>query len=201
MKNFQRADIKIVIEHLEEKLSKWLLIEYKHSYNIAGERLLITGIKIEGIPSTEKRFNQIFNPSRIIILDPQAPEELKPEDLIDIEALIIGGILGDHPPKGRTKSLLSDKFPEAKKRNIGDKQFPIDGAVYVANEVINGKRLKEIPYVYGLSIITKFKGAEREIVLPYAYPIINGRPLISEELIKYLIKSEEYKINVNILSS
>jgi len=186
--------MKIVIEHLEPTLSKWVLIEYEHSFRIAGDLLLITGVKIEGLPSTEKRFYELFNPSRVIILDPKAEKKLRREDLRDKDAIVIGGILGDHPPKGRTKELLSDKFPEAVKRNIGDKQFPIDGAVYVAYKVIEGSELDDIPYVFGLLIRTRYKGVSREIYLPYAYPLINGRPLISEKLIKYLTNSEDYEL-------
>ncbi|BFH73793.1 hypothetical protein SJAV_17370 [Sulfurisphaera javensis] len=183
-----------VIEHLDV-LSKWILAEYKHSYEIAKNEkvdLLITGVKIEGLPSTEKRFYEIFNPENVIILDPQAEEELKPND--KAEAIIIGGILGDHPLRGRTKTLLSDIFPKAKKRNIGKLQFPIDGALYVAIQIMKGKRLSEIPIVFGLSIITNFKGLEEEIYLPFAYPLVNGSPLISEEVIKYLVGNRNYRL-------
>ncbi|MEM1646553.1 MAG: hypothetical protein QXL96_12010 [Ignisphaera sp.] len=186
---------KIVVEHLEPELSKWVLIEYRHAYKIAGESLLITGIKIEGLPSTERRFYEIFDPSRVIILDPQAKERLRKEDLQWADAIVIGGILGDHPPRGRTKEYLSDKFPQAIKRNIGDKQFSIDGAVYIAYQMlINDKGLEEIPYTFGILITTNYRGVTNEIYLPYAYPLVNGRPLISEELIRYLIKGNSYEL-------
>ncbi|MCY0883609.1 MAG: hypothetical protein OWQ50_07535 [Acidianus infernus] len=187
---------KFIIEHLDV-LGKWILIEYKHSYEIAkreGVDLLVCGLKLEGIPSTEKRFYEIFDPKNVIILDPQANEPLKTEDFDGIDAVIIGGILGDHPPRGRTKSLLSDRFPQSKKRNIGKLQFAIDGALYVAIQVMKGKKLEEIPTINGLKIISEFKGAEEEIILPFGYPLVNGKPLISEELIKYLIGNRPHRI-------
>ncbi|MEM1606301.1 MAG: hypothetical protein QXW41_08675 [Fervidicoccaceae archaeon] len=188
--------VRIYIEHLEESLGRWVLAEYRNSYRIAGDLLTITGIEIPGLPSTRRRFHELVNPSKAIILDPQAPQTLEPEDLVGFEAIVIGGILGAHPPMGRTKKLLSDRFPEAAKRNIGKHQFPIDASVYIALEVIRGKRVREIPIALGLIIRRKIGSIEHEIELPYAYPIVNGKPLISEEVLEILVGRGEYEIEV-----
>jgi ribosome biogenesis SPOUT family RNA methylase Rps3 len=177
--------VKIVIEHLEPILSEWIYYEYESSYKIVGDDLLITGIKIPGLPSTPKRFNEVFDPSEVIILDPQADRKLSREDLNKAKAVVIGGILGDHPPKGRTKLLLSDKFPEAMKRNIGKYQFPIDGAVLYTKLLMENK---EIKYVFGLQIKCNYRGLENVIELPYAYILICDRPYIYEKLLNYLTR-------------
>ncbi|MEM4969673.1 MAG: hypothetical protein QXE01_00300 [Sulfolobales archaeon] len=188
--------VRIYIEHLEESLGRWVLAEYRNSYRIAGDLLTITGIEIPGLPSTRKRFHELVNPSKAIILDPQAPQILEPEDLVGFEAIVIGGILGAHPPMGRTKKLLSDRYPEAAKRNIGKHQFPIDASVYIALEVIRGRRVREIPIALGLIIRRKIGSIEHEIELPYAYPVVNGKPLISEEVLEILVGRGECEIEV-----
>ncbi len=188
--------VRIYIEHLEDSLGRWILAEYRSSYRIAGDLLTITGIEIPGLPSTRKRFHELVDPSKAIILDPQAPQLLEPEDLRGFEAIVIGGILGAHPPMGRTKKLLSDRFPEAAKRNIGKHQFSIDASVYIALEVIRGRRVKEIPVALGLIIRRKIGSIEHEIELPYAYPLINGKPLISEEILEILTGGGDYEVEV-----
>ena len=185
-----------VIEHLEYTISKWLYIEYEHASKIVGkDRLIFTNIKkLEdskilsdlGFVKRES-FTEIFDSEKIIILDPKAPKELKPEDFKNKEAVIIGGILGDHPPRGRTQKLITAKVPKALSRNIGDGQFSIDGAVYVAKFVSEGNRLKDIPIEKGLHIRL---GSKAEIFLPYFYPLKDGKPVISEKLIKYLTSND-----------
>ena len=145
----------IIVEHLEEFMGPWILIEYRSAYEHAKKTnipILFTGIKTKDLPSTNKRFYEIINPRNVVILDPQAEITLTPEEAKSYRYFVIGGILGDHPPRGRTKKLLSDKFPEATKRNIGKKQFSVDGAVYILTQILRGRRLEEIPIAYGVRI-------------------------------------------------
>jgi len=186
----------IIVEHLEESLGSWLLIEYRSAYNYARRSnipILFTGIEIKDLPSTKKRFHEILDPKEVVILDPQAETTLTPEETRLYKGFVIGGILGDHPPRGRTKKLLSDKFPETTKRNIGEKQFSIDGAVYVLTQILKGKRLEEIPVVYGVRIYFSKGSIEHEIYLPYAYPFDKetGRVMISKDLVDYLTGSKK----------
>ncbi len=125
---------------------------------------------------------------RILVLDPQASRPLEPEDFKGVDFVVVGGIMGDHPPKGRTRKLLTSRLPGCKARNIGEHQFSVDGAMYVAMMVSKGLTLEEIPIKVGLEIkVDEYLTIE----LPYAYPLVSGRPLISQELIEYLVHDIE----------
>lgn len=181
-----------VIEHLEPKLSEWLFIEYSHAAQIVGrERLLITNVKkrsefqkLAKITNVErKRACELFEQRRLIVLDPRARKKLSPADMRNKWAIVIGGILGEETPKGRTEELLTKSLPRASARNIGRHQFPIDGATYIAKQVGDGISLKEIPVKLGLEVGI---GSGHSVILPYAYPLVDGKPLISQRLIAYL---------------
>ncbi len=182
-----------VIEHLEPVVSKWVWLEYKHASKIVGrDRLLITNVKDRREAEKLKEIALVSRmsitelgtrPDRILVLDPKANDELTPNDFRDIDFIVIGGIMGDHPPKGRTYKLLTRKIPGCRARNIGKDQFSVDGAIYMAMMVSKGYTLKEISVKVGLEIkVNEYLTIE----LPYAYPLVNGRPLISEELVEYL---------------
>ena len=119
---------------------------------------------------------------------------MEPWDFVDskLNIIIIGGILGDYPPKGRTWELLTmrilGKGFNVKVRNLGKEQLTIDGAAYVAYLIFKGKRLSEIPFQEGLRIVRKIGLIEHEIVLPYKYPVLDGKPLVNPKLIEYLVK-------------
>ncbi|MEM3874083.1 MAG: SAM-dependent methyltransferase [Candidatus Bathyarchaeia archaeon] len=201
------AKPKFVIEHLELEIGKWLLYEYMHASEIVGKnRLIFTNVKKESEKAKlsklgtveEKSAAEIFNPEEVIILDPKAELPLKPEDFAGKDAVIIGGILGDHPPKGRTGKLLTRHFPEATVRNIGKSQFSIDGAVYVAKLVSEGKPLEKIPVKKGLTLrLNEYA----EVHLPYAYPLKNGKPVISQKLVAYLCSDEIVKDEEKLLQA
>ncbi|MBS7620764.1 hypothetical protein KEJ32_01365 [Candidatus Bathyarchaeota archaeon] len=188
-----------VIEHLEKKIGKWLLYEYTHASQIVGkDRILFTNVakksdkaKLSKLGAVEeKSAAEIFNHEKVIILDPKAEPPLKPEDFVGKDAVIIGGILGEHPPKCRTSKLLTKHFPKATVRNIGKNQFSIDGAVYVAKLVSEGTPLEKIPFKKGLSLkLNEYA----EVYLPYAYPLKNGKPVISQKLVAYLCSDEIVK--------
>lgn len=183
--------MRLVIEHLEPKLSDWLFIEYSSSARIAGEELLITNVrkgsdyrKLSKITQVERKSAlKLFPQEEMILLDPQARKSLSPDDFKGRPFVLIGGILGNDPPLGRTRELLSRKLPRALKRNIGRHQFAIDGAVYIARQVGLGRRLEEIPVQVGLEIQIE-PGYSN--ILPYAFPLVEGKPLIAAELIDYL---------------
>lgn len=189
-----------VIEHLEPKLSQWLLLEYKHASKIVGkENLMITNAKglrnvlneIAGVfeESIIELLGTKIKPNRVIVLEPKAKELLRPEDFIEYTLVIVGGIMGDHPPKGRTWKLLTSKLLEiAEPRSLGPYQFSIDGAVYMAYQVSKGKRLEDIEVIHDveIEISSPYPGIQATIRLPYAYPIVNGKPLLAPGLIDYL---------------
>ena len=181
-----------VIEHLEPGLSEWLHIEYSHVARIVGrKRLLITNVRkkselneLAKVARVERRRVQdMFEQRELVVLDPKARKGLSAADLLDKRAFVIGGILGEHPPLGRTRELLTKSMPMALARNLGKQQFAIDGAAYMAKQVLGGKRLQDIPVQFGLELrISEIHST----FLPYAYPLEGDRPLISRELIAYL---------------
>ena len=194
-----------VIEHLEPKTGKWLLFEYEHASEIVGKnRLLFTNVKRKSDRLKLSKFGaveqksaaEIFNHAKVLILDPKAELPLKPEDFADKEAVVIGGILGDHPPKGRTSKLLTSRFPSAAVRNIGKMQFAIDGAVYVAKLVSEGTPLEKVLVKEGLSLRLN---EQAEVYLPYAYPLRDGKPVISQKLVTYLCSEEIVKDEEKLL--
>ncbi|MGC8816505.1 MAG: hypothetical protein ACP5PX_01615 [Candidatus Hadarchaeum sp.] len=182
--------MRLVIEHLEPKLSQWLYIEYSHSARIAGD-LLITNVRraserrrLSRVASVERKsVGEIFSQRGILLLDPLARKVLSPDDLQGKSVILIGGILGNDPPLGRTRELLARKLPRATRRHIGRHQFAIDGAVYVARQVVAGRRVEEIPVQVGLEIPIE---PGYSVILPYAFPMVGGKPLISDDLIDYL---------------
>ena len=187
-----KLGLKFVIEHLEEEIGKWLYIEYKHASEIVGrENLMFTNVKrvedrnlLSEFGEVEARsFRDVFRQDEVVILDLKAERKLVTSDFYGKKAVVIGGILGDNPPRGRTQRHLSNLCPKAVKRNLGRKQFSIDGAVYVAKMVSEGIPLEAIRVVDGLNIkVDEFV----EIYLPYVYPLNDGKPVIHEELVKYL---------------
>ncbi len=181
-----------IIEHLEPELSEWLYMEYSHAAQIVGrDRLLITNVKkpaesrkLREIALVErKRVGELFAQKDLVLLDPGAGKILKHGDLTDKKAVVIGGILGEDPPLRRTEELLTRYMPKALTRNIGEHQFAIDGAIYVAKQASDGKPLSKLPVRNGLEIKI---GRGHSVILPYAYPLVNGKPLISGKIIKYL---------------
>ncbi len=181
-----------VIENLEPKLSEWLFIEYSHAAKIVGRRnLMITNVKN---PSELKKLKKIaraesgsitdlFARRELIVLDPEAEKDLVPKDFREKSAVIIGGILGDDPPRKRTGEMLTKRLPGAAARRIGERQFSIDSSVYVASQVFSGKSLEEIPSVFCVEIpLSKHHSIE----LPYEYPLVDGKPLIAKKLLAYV---------------
>jgi ribosome biogenesis SPOUT family RNA methylase Rps3 len=182
-----------VIQHLEEKLTRWSWYEYLHAAEHV-EPLLITGLKNpEERGYASRHLSAVEHDvwdlpfSRVVVLDPAAEEELKPEDFREPCAVVVGGILGDHPPRGRTRDLLTSKFTEPIARNIGEEQFPVDAAVFVAYIVSRGKELREIPVRVGVEVEVQ---KNHIVELPYAYPVVDGRAFISEKLLRYLTSDE-----------
>ena len=83
-------------------------------------------------------------------------------------------------------------------RNIGPEQFSIDGAVFVALQIARGKRLEEIRTVSSPSfrLADPIYGSEWEVTLPFAYPLVGGKPLMAPGLLELLrsgLAYEEYR--------
>ncbi len=192
----------IVIEHLEPVLTKWVYLEYRHvSMMVGEENLIITNVTSKKDREKLSEFARVYEESisvlidkleydRAIVLEPRARERLEPEDFDTGKVLIIiGGIMGDHPPKGRTWELLTTRIlGRAVPRNLGPGQLSVDGAAYVALQIARGRRLEEIPVVEGIEIEvpSPFPGLKNTIILPFTYPVVDGKPLLAPGLLEYL---------------
>lgn len=193
---------KIVIEHLEPTLSAWLLFEYENASKIFKKKVWFTNVKNKSIQKKLKKLGtirqqsvlKIFPHEKLVILDPRAKKTLMPDDLKGA-IVVIGGILGEHPARGRTKILLTSKAPKAKTRNLGREQSTIDGAAYIVKAIMEGKKISSIPTKRGLILRVKLKpSGVYEVELPYVYPLVNGSPLISKKLSRYLTGTQSPKI-------
>ncbi len=189
--------MKFIIEHLENKLYEWCLIEYKHISKIIGKNdLIFTNIKnpqdvskliklgVVKIDSVTK-----LNLKNACLLDPKAKMTLKPEEKFDY--YIFGGILGDFPEQGRTEKYLTSKIKNVETRNLGNKQMSTDTAVLVTKLITKGKSLQNISFIDNPLIVIKKGKFQEEINLPYRYVSKNNKPIISKELIKYLRNKKE----------
>ena len=158
----------IVIEHLEPELSSWILLEYRHASKLAGkDRIMYTNVPLRyhNVLSiygkvSEHSVLDLFDHNRLLILDPMADKPLTKNDLKNIDAVVVGGILGDHPPKGRTYKLLSSRAKDVLKRNIGKGQYSIDGAVYIVLEVFRRGCLECIEYIDGVELSKRIDNEE-----------------------------------------
>jgi len=182
-----------IIEHLEPKLWEWCLIEYEHISEIAGkDNLWFTNIKEKDRKKLEK-FGKVFSESikqmrlkNACVLDPEAEKTLSSEDRF--RYYIFGGILGDFPPKKRTREELT-RFLESETRNIGKEQMSTDNAVYTVREIVNGKNFEDLKFTDNASIeINEFESVD----LPYRYNDVKGKPLMSEKIKEYLRKKESF---------
>lgn len=184
-----------IIEHLEPKVFKWCLIEYKNiSKIVRKENLWFTNVKrknknLEKLGKVFKESVSKLNLKNACILDPETNKTLSPNEAKKFDYFIFGGILGDYPPRKRTTPELTSKIKNAEVRNIGKKQFSTDNAVLVTKEIVKGTSIEKMKFVDKLTIdINDIESIE----LPYSYPIIKGKPQISQELVSYLKKKKSF---------
>lgn len=186
-----------IIEHLEPELWEWCLIEYKHiSEHVGRDNLWFTNIKKKDISKLEN-YGKVFTESvraikidKACILDPESPTILTPQDSKQFDYFVFGGILGDHPPRKRTEVELTAFLPGLPTRNIGKEQLSTDNAVFVVSEIVNGKEFKDMKFQQGTEIeIDDIQST----ILPFSYPIVDGKPHMSQDLIKYIIKKDKVK--------
>ncbi len=204
----------LIIDNWEESLSPWLLSEYSFVANLFKDSLVFTNVTNEKMlqtlntlakatPKNVREFLMISGipVSKVIILDPAADEELSPEDLVRTEAVVIGGIMGDHPPKKRTYELITSKLPEAAARNLGKEQLTIAGAAYVLKKISEGLRLRDLDIRFGLTIKLNILNSDLEIFLPYAFPYEKGEPVLPKEYLRVVAMRSLYYENVELSQS
>lgn len=187
--------MRVIIEHLE-KLSPWVLLEYRHASGILGRKnLTFTNVrsaselgKLKKLGSVEKRSVTKLKLGNLIVLDPAAGKPLTSKDFANDPQIVIGGICGDYPPRLRTRELISKKI-KCEKRNLGKKQMSIDNAVFVAKLISEGKRLEEIKFADELEIVLN---RYETVTLHFAYPLVKGKPLVTPGLASFLKKKKSF---------
>jgi ribosome biogenesis SPOUT family RNA methylase Rps3 len=179
-----------IIEHLD-KLGKWNFIEYKHISSIVGKKnLWFTNCKSGKL----KKYGKVISRSvrelgleRVCVLDPEADGTLSPSDKKKFKFFVFGGILGDFPRRKRTRKEIARFF--SKHRNLGKKQMTTDNAVYAVKKILSGKKFSELEFLDKLELKT---GKYESIILPFRYNIVNGKPLISSELLKFIERKKGF---------
>lgn len=184
-----------VIEHLEPELYEWCIIEYKHISEIVGkDSLYFTNIKSTDVSKLEK-YGSVFtqsvkhmNLNAIAVLDPESDVLLTKQNAAKHQYFIFGGILGDNPPRKRTTPEVTQFLPHATTYNIGKEQMSTDNAVFVVAQILKGKKFEDMQFQDTIEIpISKIQST----ILPYRYPLVNGKPNISPALKKYLKKKDQ----------
>ena len=178
-----------IIEHLDPRIWKWNFIEYKHISEIVGKKNLWftnikrKNIKLEKLGKCFKQSVREMNLEDACVLDPDAKQTLTTTDSKQFQYFIFGGIMGDYPPRKRTKEELTQFLPNTQKRNISKKQFSTDNAVFVVKRIVEGEKLEDMKFKNNITIKT---GEFESVDLPFCYPIVNGKPFMSEELLKFI---------------
>lgn len=187
-----------IIEHLEPKVWKWCLIEYKNISKLVGKNnLWFTNIKPNDKAGKElKKYGKVIKQSvrtlsltNACVLDPETPKTLNPKETKKFKYYIFGGILGDYPPKKRTKVELTQFIKGAKVRNIGKEQMSTDNAVYTVKKIVNGTPLKSLKFKDDIEI--EINDIE-SVSLPYRYNLVNGKPFMSKEILAYLKRKKSF---------
>ena len=182
----------LIIEHCEPKLSEWLLLEYKHAAKIWSGNLVFTRVVDKKTSTTLRKLGLVrnetaktaFSEKKCIVLDPQAKKPLTPKECSNMDAIIIGGLLGYEKPQGRTKTLITDTSG-FQTRHLGKLQLSIDGAVFVTKAICLGLNLSDIEIAQEVEII---HDKVHSTILPFGYPVIDDIPMITPGLVQYLRK-------------
>ncbi len=177
--------MKYVVEHLEPRLYKWCLLEYAHISGIVGRNNLVftntRSCRLQKYGAVARKSAASLSMERPCLLDPSAKRALSPGDCFS--HLIFGGILGDEPMAGRTARHFAG-FSCAR-RNLGRKQMSTDTAVYVAKQIIHGKRLSGIRFADCVEVGT---GRNESMILPFRFVLVNKKPLLAPGLRNLLRK-------------
>lgn len=182
-----RDMVKFIIEHLEPRISDWLLLEYRHCRKYGS--LTFTNVKSAADRKRLAQLGEVYvrgarelPKKKLIVLDPSAKKTLTRADFKSRPTLVIGGIIGDDPPRKRTRAWLTSKLRGGPARNLGRDQLSIDGAACVAAAVAHGKKF-EIVKNPEIKI-----SPTHSVVLHYAVPKIRGKLVIPPGIKSHLLR-------------
>lgn len=186
--------MKYLIENLEQRLYRWCLLEYEHiSETVGKDNLIFTNVKTKIQRDKLSKLGKVYKESikqltysefkdkKLALLDADTEKALSPKDSEEFDILVFGGILGDNPPRQRTKKELGSlNLPL---RNLGNKQMPTDTAVCVAKKIIGGTPINNLTFKDEIEIDIK---EGESIILPFRFLVEDGKPFISKKLLKYI---------------
>lgn len=187
-----------IIEHMEDEVYEWCLLEYRHMSRVVGkDNLWFTRVKngadrLKGLGTVKAESVATMGLRRCCLLDLNAPSTLAPGDAKAFDYMIFGGILGDNPPRGRTKSLRSalEKQGNVGIRDLGTVQMSTDTAVLVTKTILEGTPLSKIPFSDTIVIET---GEGEEVELPYRYVLDkDNKPILPNGLIELLTRDDVF---------
>ncbi|MEB3862003.1 MAG: hypothetical protein GSR84_07275 [Desulfurococcales archaeon] len=187
----------VLVEHMEEAVTRWVLEEYKEAERVAREagfRLVVAGVgnplhraqlQAHGLEVWERHSWEVCDYPKAIVLDMWTSRDLQPWEAEVAECFIVGGIMGDHPPR-RRGLMLTRHFDWAATRRLGPGQLSVDGTVKVLVQVAGGRRLEELEMAESPTIEVETPLGRIEVTLPFTYPTRGGRPWISRGLARLL---------------
>lgn len=128
-----------------------------------------------------------YDLSEICLLDMRGKEALGSKDSASLKVFLFGGILGDHPPRDRTKLL---RHQTETLRHLGVLQLSTDTAVLVSKLILtNGLSLENIPFVEEPEIVGPNKQGQKTTIQMEGFRYIDkclidfrtGKPKTAEE--------------------
>ncbi|EJS41740.1 YOR021C [Saccharomyces arboricola H-6] len=203
--------MKYIIEHMEEGFSEWVILEYSQILRDVGaenlvlsslpkgtterdipEKLSALGLRwtTKDLKSIDQDFKDLepLKDGRVCLLDPRAEIDLQPEDAANFDYFVFGGILGDHPPRDRTKELKTTYPNLLISRRLGDKQMTTDTAIRTTQLIVKDKiKFEDIKFIdYPEFRFTKNEATE----MPFRYVLDKERRPILPEGMLDLIKKD-----------
>ena len=109
-------EAKFIVEHMEEELFRWCLIEYRRIRGAVGaNNFLVTNLQAAQDFATEPRsvLGLGIPLERICLLDSEATQELTPEDAQRFDYILLGGILGNVDDFDMDRTALLRRLPYA----------------------------------------------------------------------------------------
>lgn len=188
----------VLVEHMEEYPTRWLVAEYVEAWREAeraGLEFMVTGVRDPrlqsllsrmGVPWSWEHSWQVYDRPGTIVLDLWADRDLDPLEAEVAEAFVIGGIMGDYPPRMRGV-LLTSMFDWSSRRRLGERQMSIHTAAWAVAQVIHGARVEDLPLCENAVIRMGGGLFEAEIRLPFSYPCgADGKPRVPESIARIL---------------
>lgn len=209
--------MKYIIEHMEDGFSEWVILEYAQVLRDVGPENLIlsslpAGTTEESIPKklldmglqwTTKDLVHIHEDiatvepmknGRVCLLDPRATSDLQPSEANDFDFFVFGGILGDHPPRDRTKELKVAYPKLLVGRRLGDKQMTTDTAIRTTQIIVkDAVKFENIKFFdYPEFKFNKYEATE----MPFRYVVdAKGKPILPDGMLELIKRDSEQSLD------